>query len=62
MFFMNKALLSKITNYLNEKKKKSKQQKIFITLASIVFIATIYILMKPAITMEEILICDLDGC
>jgi len=57
---MNKSLLSKITNKLKDKKNKSIQQKIFITLAAIVFITTIYILMKPAITMEEVLICNID--
>ena len=57
---MNKSLLSKITNYLNNHKVKSRNNKIFITLASIVFITTILILMKPAITMEEVLICNLD--
>lgn len=57
---MNKSLLSKMTNYLNNYKTKSRNKKIFITLASIVFITTLLTLMKPAITMEEVLICDLD--
>lgn len=57
---MNKSLLSRITNKLNEHKNKSIYKRIFICLASIVFITTIYILMKPAITMEEVLICNID--
>jgi len=54
---MNKNLLLKMKDYLNNQKNKSKRNKIFIGLAMVVFAVTIYILMVPGITMEEVLIC-----
>ena len=55
---MNKSLLSKITNYLNDQKIKSRRNKIFMFLSIIVIVLTLSTLMKPAITMGEVLICD----
>lgn len=57
---MNKNLLSKMMDYLNNYKNKSRWNKVFIGLASIVFMVTIYILMVPGITLEEVLICTYD--
>lgn len=57
---MTKFLLSKLTNSLKTKKEKSKRNKVFIVLASIVFLITIYSLMMPAITMEDTLVCTLE--
>lgn len=57
---MNQSLLEKITSYLNKQKSRSKRQKVFIGLASLVFLITVYVLMVPGITMEEVLICSVE--
>lgn len=54
---MNKNLLLKCKEYLNNQKNKSRRNKIFIGLSIVVFVITIYVLMVPGITMEEVLIC-----
>lgn len=58
---MNKNLLLKFKDYLNNRKNNSRRNKIFICLAMVVFVVTIYILMVPGITMEEVLICFDEG-
>ena len=55
---MNKNLLTKIKNYLSNYDKKVRHRKIFAGLAVIVAFCTILALIKPAITLENTLICE----
>ena len=55
---MNKQLLSKLTNCITKYQNRIKYQRMFTFLALIVILGTSYALMKPAITMNEELICE----
>ena len=55
---MNKSLLGKITKCLDKQRLRTKRKKIFAGLATLVFLVTVYVLMVPGITMEEVLLCS----
>jgi len=54
---MNKNLLSKLKDCISKYNSKEKHKKVLVILAIAVILGTCYLLMEPAITMEEELIC-----
>lgn len=57
---MSGSLLVRITDYFKCRRMKSKRYQVLVGLAILVFLCTVYVLMVPGITMEEVLICQLE--